>query len=223
MQLKCRALAVALAVVFLLFLSGLASAETQGWINNGVSLAVTRTVGFDFSWEGRYGSAVYYGTPFLRNLQIAPVYKLPANAYLTVRYKREEVTQSSFISHENRVTYEGGWKMRLAEDLAFDTRLRFESRNFEEETVQDHLRYRFRVRVTYKLRFQKLHIDPFIATEPFGDDKGSTEVFLNRNRFYLGAGIPVTEKVKLVASYIRQDTRDKDTIHIMNMGIMFKL
>ncbi len=213
-----------LAAITLVFLPATgAVAKDQGWINNSLSLGVTKKLTLKITQESRYAEAIYFGNPFFQNIQLGPVYKLPADFYVALLYKREIEEKSSLTSHENRVTYEGGWKRGVTDDLKFDARVRLESRDFEERVLEDHIRYRVRFRFTYRLETDKLKLAPFIATEPFGDDKGSTDDFVNRNRFYVGTGVPVSERVTLVVNYMRQDTKNKETIHALNTGIELKL
>ncbi|MBN2246064.1 MAG: DUF2490 domain-containing protein [Candidatus Aminicenantes bacterium] len=203
-------------LLLMLFLtSGLIiKAEDQGWINNEIKFNVNEKWDLAFSNEGRFNE-ITYQNPYLKNWQAGVLYSLPKNFYLGLRYKRETSDEVLFVLSENRVTLETGWKKRLGERLNFDLRFRTEIRDFEKELSDDHLRFRFRVRLTTSLKIGNLHLKPFIATEPFGDTL-SDEIF--RNRFYLGTSFVLSEKVDLIINYIRQDTKDKETVHILNTG-----
>jgi hypothetical protein len=156
---------------------------------------------------------------YLTNWQGGLVYDFAEKFYAAVLYKRENTRKTAFTLAENRFTLEGGWKTELRKDLTVDCRLRTEIRNFDDGLENNHLRFRFRIRFKSKLKIGKLNLEPFIATEPFADNLKNS-VF--RNRFYLGTYIVIRKNVKLNIGYIRQDTRDKETLQILNSGVDIK-
>ena len=193
-------------------------ADGQAWLNNSLSLKVTSDFSLKFTNETRYDEITFM-SPYLKNIQGGIVYKLPENFYLSLLYKRENTEYSYFTLSENRFTLESGWKTKFASHYDFDCRFRIEIRNYDKKLAKNHLRFRFRIRIVASFQIGSLKIKPFIATEPFGDTK---EDSINRNRFYLGSVFPLSEKVEFVLNYIRQDTKNKETIHIINSGINLK-
>ena len=164
--------------------------------------------------EGRYHEITYQNA-YLKNWQAGLLYTLPRDIYLCFRYKRETSDEILFILSENRFTMETGWKKNLTGSVKLDLRFKAEIREFEKDLADDHLRLRFRIRFMTAFNIGTLHLKPFIATEPFGDTLSNT-VF--RNRFYLGTAIVLSDKIDLIINYIRQDTKDRETIHILNTG-----
>jgi len=210
-------------ILLIVLATGTVLAEVDGWINNAVTLKVNEKFSLKATQEQRHAKPSYAGVPYLKNIQAGIVYKLPSSFYVAVLYKLENEDKGTFVGQENRITYESGWKTKLGKSLTFDTRVKLESRFYDQKSLEDHIRYRLRVRFTANTRVGQLKINPFIATEPFGDNKdASTDVFF-RNRFYAGFAFPVGDKIKLIANYIRQDTKDKDTLHILNTGIEVSL
>lgn len=189
--------------------------DAQGWINNSLSLAIDPHLSLLLTQETRYNEPTYMD-PYLKNWQGGLSYKLPHSLYLAAMYKRENVQKSDMRVAEDRVTLESGWKTGLGRGIGLDFRLRTEIRSFNWESEQNHLRFRFRIRLRTEILVGKLQLRPFVATEPFGDSIANT---VNRNRFYLGTGIVLQKNLQLTINYIRQDTRDKTTLHILNSGI----
>jgi len=206
--------AIYLFLFLFLILGSILMCEDQGWINNEISFNVNKNWDFAVSNEGRY-EEITYQNPYLKNWQAGIIYTLPRNLYLCFRYKRETTDEIQFISAENRFTLESGWKKDLSENLGFDVRFKAEIREFEKELADDHLRLRFRIRLTTAFNIGDLKLKPFIATEPFGDTLSNT---IFRNRFYLGTAIVLSDKIDLIINYIRQDTKDQEPIHILNTG-----
>lgn len=123
------------------------------------------------------------------------------------------------IYNENRFTLEAGWKTKVATKLDFDIRFRTEIREFQEEFQEDHLRFRLRLRLKTELNIGKLKLKPFIATETFGKTKIYT---VQKNRFYIGTMIPLSEHVEFGLSYIWLATRGAESIHILHSGLELK-
>lgn len=201
--------------LFLFLISGsIFMCEDQGWINNEISFNVNKNWDFAVSNEGRY-EEITYQNPYLKNWQAGVIYTLPRDLYLGFRYKRETTDEILFNLAENRFTLETGWKKNLTGTVKLDLRFKAEIREFEKELADDHLRLRFRIRFTTAFNIGGLNLKPFIATEPFGDTLSNT---IFRNRFYLGTAIVLSDKIDLIINYIRQDTKDQETIHILNTG-----
>jgi len=211
----------ALALLLILFITSgmLIIGEDQGWNNNEIKFNINENWDISLTNEGRFYE-ITYQKPYLKNWQAGVLYSFPKNLYLGFRYKRETSDEALLVLSENRFTLETGWKKRLSDKLNFDLRFRTEIRDFEKELSSDHLRFRFRIRLTTSVKIGNLHIKPFIATEPFSDTL-SDEVF--RNRFYLGTSFVLSEQIDLIINYIRQDTKDKETIHILNTGFNIEI
>jgi uncharacterized protein DUF2490 len=189
-------------------------ADGQGWLNNSATFKIDARWSLKLTNEARHHEVTFKDS-FLKNWQAGLVYRLPRNFYASVLYKRESTDKPLFVLAENRFTLETGWKTGLAENWDFDWRFRTEIRRYDDERADNHLRFRLRVRLRTQLRIGTLTIKPFIGTEPFGDTLVDG---INRNRFYLGAVFPMGEHAGLVINYIRQDTKDKETLHIINSG-----
>jgi len=193
-------------------------ADGQGWINNSLSISLDARFSLLLTQETRFHEPTYMD-PYLKNWQCGLSYKLPKNFYLAAMYKREHVQKPELRIAEDRVTFESGWKTGLSEAVSFDCRFRTEIRSYDQEVEQNHLRFRMRIRLRMEMNIGKMRLRPFIATEPFGDSKADT---INRNRFYLGTGIILNNNFELTINYIRQDTRGKETLHILNSGVQLK-
>lgn len=207
-----------ISIVLILLLSFVAlSADDQGWINNSMTLKLGEksNISFKLTNEIRYHELTYMN-PFLHNWQGGFVFKLKNNFYLAAAYKRENEQKTDFILFENRFTIEGGWKIKLTEKLSFDVRFRNEIRRFDKELSENHLRFRMRFRVKGSQKIGEITFKPFIGIEPFADNKVN-EVF--RYRFYLGTGVALTEHVGWVVNYIKQGTKDKESLDVINTGL----
>lgn len=194
------------------------SADDQAWLNNSLSFTISKNLNLKFTNEARYNEITYMD-PYLKNFQTGVVYKLPKSIYIAFLYKRENTKKTDYTLNENRYTFETGWEAKLGNNLNIDTRFRTEIRRYEKGLAINHLRFRFRIRLKTTLKIGSFQLKPFIATEPFGD---TIEDRINQNRFYLGTIFPLDEKVQFVINYIRQDTRNKETIHILNSGFNLK-
>ncbi len=193
-------------------------ADDQGWINHSATFKTYSNLNLKFTKETRCHH-ITYTDAFLNNWQGGIVYNLTKKIYLAALYKRENTVKSTYTLAENRFTLETGWKTRLTDHLDFDWRLKTEVRRYEKGLAENHLRFRLRVRLRSSLQIGALQLKPFIATEPFADTL-SDKIF--RNRFYLGTLFPLSKNVELVINYIRQDTKNKETIHILNSGFNLK-
>jgi len=190
------------------------SADDQAWLNNSLSFTISKNLNLKFANEARYNEITYMD-PYLKNIRTGLAYKLQKSIYISLLYRRENTKKANYTLSENRYTLETGWEAKLGNNLNIDTRFRTEIRCYEKDLAKNHLRFRFRIRVKTTLKIGSFQLKPFIATEPFGD---TIEDRINRNRFYLGTVFLLDEKVQFVINYIRQDTRNKETLHILNSG-----
>jgi hypothetical protein len=202
----------------LILFSSLVMGENQAWLNNSMSYKLNAKWTLKFTNETRYYELTYMD-PFLKNWQTGLQYGLFKNGYVAVLYKRENTKKTSYNLAENRVTLETGWKTNLGKSLNFDIRFRTEIRGFEKDLAENHLRFRLRFRFRTKMKIGKLQLKPFIGIEPFADTI-KDKIF--RYRFYAGSVFPLTKNVEWVLNFIRQGTKDKDTIDIINTGVSLK-
>ena len=193
-------------------------ADEQGWLNHSATFNISAEFSLKLYQETRC-QEITFMDPYLKNWQGGLVYHLPKNFYVAALYKHENVEKTIFTLTENRFTLESGWKTNLKKDLDFDYRFRTEIRRYNHGLAENHLRFRFRVRLKTIVSLGSLTIIPFIATEPFADTVTNK---INRNRFYLGAIFPLSEKAELIINYIRQDTKGAEAIHILNSGLDLK-
>ncbi|MFC2156329.1 DUF2490 domain-containing protein [Acidobacteriota bacterium] len=193
-------------------------ADGQSWLNNSATIRVAPRLSLKLTNESRFDEVFFSGL-FLRNWQAGGAISLPSNFYLAGLYKREGVDKPEFVLYENRYTLEAGWGGRLSGIFNLDWRFRTEIRNFAQNLSENHLRLRFRLRIRTRFRIGKIQFKPFIATEPFADNL-QKRIF--RNRFYLGTAVVLARNIDLIINYIRQDTRNKETIHILNSGFDIK-
>ncbi len=193
---------------------------SQGWLNNSATFSISPKWDFKLTQEIRCLD-VSYADPYMYNWQGGIIYKFPKNFTFGFLYKREHTDRENleFIADENRFTLQGTWKIGVVKDLDFDVRIKTEIREFDQESVDDHLRFRLRVRFKYNTHIGDLKLKPFIASETFGKSKVYT---IQRNRLYLGTYIPVSSKVEFLLNYIWLYTTGKESIHILNSGVDFK-
>lgn len=205
--------------LFLLSSSQILFADSsQAWLNNSATFSINPKWDFKLTQEIRCLD-VSYADPFMYNWAGGIVYGLPKNFYVGVYYKREHTDVLDILADENRYTLEWGWKTGLVKNLSFDFRMKTEIREFEQQAVDDHLRFRFRLRLKYKTQIGNFKITPFIASETFGKTKVYT---VQKNRFYVGTYLPVGSKVEFIISYLWLYTTGKESIHILNAGVDLK-
>lgn len=207
-----------IVILFPLINSILYADDGQAWLNNSITFKTTSDLSLKLTQEARYHEVTYMDS-YLHNWQGGLLYKLPKNFYVAFLYKRENTKKPNFNLAENRFTLESGWKIKIQKNLDFDCRFRTEIRRYDKDLSQHHLRFRLRIRLKGTIRVGDLQLKPFIGTEPFAD---TIKDSIFRNRFYLGTAIELSENADLIVNYIRQDTRDKQTIHILNSGIDIK-
>ncbi len=193
-------------------------ADSQGWLNNSLTFKINPKFSLRLSNETRCNELTYTD-PYLKNWQGGIVYNPGKNLYVSFLYKREDTKKTSYILHENRFNLESGWKLNLSKKVAFDIRFRIEIRRYEDDLAKDHLRFRLRVRVKTKMKIGQLELEPFIAMEPFADTIVD-EIF--RYRFYAGFVFPMGKHAGFVINYIRQGTKNKESINILNTGVELK-
>ena len=212
----CISVCLAVMVVYLTVTTLVA--DSQAWINNCLTFKINPNFSLRLSNETRCNELTYMGT-YLKNWQGGIVYNPSKNLYVSFLYKREDSKKTSYILHENRFSLESGWKVNLSKKAAFDIRFRTEIRGYEDDLAKDHLRFRLCLRIKTKMKIGQLKLDPFIAIEPFADTMVD-EIF--RYRFYAGFVFPMGKHAGFVINYIRQGTKDKESINILNTGVELK-
>jgi hypothetical protein len=195
-----------------------ANAENQSWLNNSLRISLKSKLILIFTHEFRNQEFTFMNH-YLANVQGGLEYGISENTYIAFLYKRENTKKTDYLLNENRYTLETGWKTKLGPDVNFDLRFRTEGRTYEHERADNHFRLRLRLRLTTEVELGDFTIKPFIATEPFGDTLTKT---IHQNRFYLGAAFPLGQHSTFVLYYLRQDTKAKEPIHILNAGFQLK-
>jgi len=206
-------------LLFWLVLSRMpANAENQSWLNNSLRISLKPKLILIFTNEFRNQEFTFMNH-YLANVQGGLEYGLSENTYISFLYKRENTKKPDFLLNENRYTLETGWKTKLGPNINFDLRFRTEGRAYEHERSDNHIRLRLRLRLTTQVKLGNLMIKPFIATEPFGDTLTKT---IHQNRFSFGASFPLGQHSTFVLNYLRQDTKNKESLHILNAGFQLK-
>ena len=203
--------------------AGELSAAAQGWMANSLSFRVSKQIKVRLCHESRYTEGASFGDPFLDGLQGGVTYTLPAKFFIGAIYRRENLHTLTSDYNENRVALEGGWAPGLFGDVRLYSRLRVESRHFEQPLLEDHIRIRARFGLAYNATFGKIRVAPFVATELFGDDRDHWDTYVNRNRFFLGMTFNLTDHLGLTANYVRQDTSGLPIVHAFNTGFSLSL
>jgi hypothetical protein len=218
MKTHVRIFAVPAVIVLVLAGSALLADDGQGWLNNSLTFKIDSRFSLKFANERRCNE-VTYTDPYLLNWQGGIVYNLSKKLYVSFMYKREDTKKTTYVQHENRYNLETGWKTSLSKKTVFDIRFRIEIREYEEGKAEDHLRVRLRLRIKSKMKVGQLEVEPFIALEPFADTRTDD---LNQYRFYAGFIFPMGKNVGFVVNYIRQGTKNKESLNILNTGFEFK-
>lgn len=193
-------------------------ADGQSWLNNSATFKIDSHWSLKLTNEARHNEVAFMDA-YLKNWQGGLVYNLPKSFYVAALYKRETSQKPAYVLSENRFTLESGWGTKLSGDWSLDFRFRTEFRQYEDDLADDCFRFRLRARLRAKLKIGALILKPFIASEPFAD---TLEDRINRHRFYLGTLFPMGEHAELMVNYIRQDTKGKEVVHILNSGINLK-
>ncbi len=193
-------------------------ADEQGWFNNTVSVKVSKEITLKITQETRNNELTMTDS-YLQNWSGGLSWAVNAKFYFAAAYHRETTKKSAYNLQENRYILEAGWKTSLAKNWNLDARLRSEIRIYEDDLAEDHLRLRLRLRLVHTMTIASLTIKPFLAVEPFANMK---EGEINSNRVYAGITIPLSKQLAMNINYIRQDTKDKDTLHILSSGFDLK-
>jgi hypothetical protein len=204
--------------IFILVLGQSVLADEQSWFKNTLDLSISSRIKAKFSQEIRHNELTFM-VPYLTNWEGGLDISLFKNLSISLLYRRQNEEKASYMLKENRFMIDVNWRKKLGQKFTFDARVRTEIRNFRESRVENHLRFRLRLRLRGKCKIGKLALNPFIAIEPFGD---TLKDEINRFRFYLGTVFPLGEHIGFLLSYIRQSTKDKETLHILNSGFQLK-
>ncbi|NOY22949.1 MAG: DUF2490 domain-containing protein [Acidobacteria bacterium] len=194
-------------------------AEGQNWSKNSITLKQPNGFSFHLVSEVKYRSWDWKDGVFKKNWVFGVGKKLGNGFSISLNYK-EELTRKSNGNDivERRPFVDVGWKQALKQRMAFDFRLRTEANQYIQPTKKDHYSFRFRFRLTGKTEVLSIHLEPYIAIEPFYDTLSDS---FRKYRFYTGAMVPLHPHVKLRVGYIRQDTRGTAPDHIFNTGLSF--
>jgi hypothetical protein len=204
--------------IFILVLGQLVLADEQSWFKNTLDLTLGSRVKAKLSQEIRHNEVTLMA-PYLTNVEGGLDVSLFKNLSISLLYRRQNEEKTDYMLKENRFMVDVNWQKKIGQKAAFDVRFRTEIRNFRESRAENHLRFRLRLRLGGKYKIGKLALNPFIAIEPFGDTLADE---INRYRFYLGTVFPFGEHVGFLLGYIRQGTKDKETLHILYTGFQLK-
>jgi hypothetical protein len=186
----------------------------QAWLINSATFKISSKISLKLTQESRH-LEITYAHPYLMSLHGGIVFNLIKNVHLASIYKRAHVEYQGTVYNEDRFILEGGWKTGVAKDLDFDLRFRTEIREYDVEALEDHLRFRLRLRLKTEFSIGELKLKPFIAAETFGKTKIYT---VQRIRLYLGTNFPLSDNVEFVLSYMWLATRHDESIHILVSG-----
>lgn len=200
-----------------------ALAADQAWMTNTLKISASKNFSLQFCHESRYAEGMSFGDPFLDGIQGGLTSKLPAKFYVGVLYRRENLQTQTLEESENRVAVQGGWTPGIFGGITLISRFRVESRYFEQNLIEDHIRFRAKVGFSYKAQFGRFSVAPFVATEVFGDDREHWGDYPNRNRFLLGTQIFLIDHMGVTVNYVRQDTKGRPIVHAFNTGINLSL
>jgi len=192
-------------------------ADGQAWISHSLDLKVSSVLTVGFQQEQRFNEVMIMD-PYLSNIEGRIAFKAGKRVQLALAFRREGQEKGEAVLRENRPFLDFSWVVFKNEKTTFDLRLRTEYRNYDADDGVDHWRFRLRLRLVTKATVGNIKINPFVAIEPFGDTKDDE---INRYRFYAGVTVPLTKNAGFVLSYIRQGTRNKETLDILATG--FKL
>ncbi len=192
-------------------------ADGQAWVSNSLDLKISPTFTVGFQQEQRFNEVTIMD-PYLSNIEARIAVKTGKRTQFALAFRREGQTKADSVLRENRLFLDFSWAVLKNKKTTVDLRLRSESRNFEANDGDDHWRFRLRLRLVTKMTVGGIRFDPFLAIEPFGDTKADA---INRYRFYAGVTVPLGKNAGFVLSYIRQGTRDKESLDILGTG--FKL
>ena len=209
---------ISLIPLLILLFSFELQADDQSWLNNSLQFSLNPKLNLIFTQESRNNELTFMDS-YLSNVQGGISYSIFSKTYVALLCKRQVSQKNGYMLYENRYTCEAGWKKGFDQRTIFDVRFRTEARTFADGNTEDHLRFRLRLRFTYKATWGSFRFRPFIATEPFGD---TLQNKIHQNRFYLGVIFPLSEKIVFSINYIRQDTSKKETLHILSSGFQLK-
>ncbi len=201
------------AVVFFGLALRSAASDGQAWFEDALTINVGNTWQLKGTHELRFDKTSYDET-LLQNFSVGLLRKLPWDTSLGVFYKREKERTSQGSRLEDRYFADVSWATDVARRASFDTRLRTELRTFRRGAANDVIRFRLRMRIRTRAPMGVLRVRPFAWTELFtGHDQPL------RNRFSAGTVFQINPHVGIVLSYIRQDTRGREALNIVNTGI----
>jgi hypothetical protein len=191
---------------------------SQAWFKNTATFTLSSRWNLKLSHETRNLDITFFN-PYKKNLAGGFVFHLPNNFYLSAVYKREHVEIQDITYNENRIIMEAGVETEVTKNLDLEIYFRTEIREFDEQFVEDHLRFRFRIMLITEMNLGKLKLKPYIGNETFGKTKIYT---VQKNRLYIGALIPLSKNVEFGLRYIWLSTRGAESIHILHSGFQLE-
>lgn len=215
MNRRISVIAVLSLGVFLLPAVQPLQSESQGWMSHSLSYQAGTRLTLSLSNEMRFEKPAF-SDRYLYNWLGMIAYRISGGFYAAAGYQLEKTKTLQFTLEENRIVFDVGWRKQIAKKLELGIRLRIESRKFDDDLAEDQMRFRLKVRLSTQLRPGSFTVRPFAAIEPFGDDKDKE---INRYRFYAGIIFPVSGNLGILVGYIRQATKNRETLHILNTGL----
>jgi hypothetical protein len=200
-----------------------AHAIDQGWMVNSIAFNATDRITLNVIQENRFSTFSYWSNHYLANYQLTAAYKFDRGFSAGCGYRRQDDEKAAYTSHENRYFIEGGWKTRLEGNVQFDARVMVESRNYEQEFIEDFMRYRARFRLTYKTAIGPVKLAPFMGSEIYCDNRETSATFVNRNRLYLGSDFPFHKHASFNTYYMRQDEKGRTSMTALIAGFQVKI
>lgn len=194
-------------------------AGDQNWTENSITLKRPDGYSFHLVSEVKYRSWDWNDGVFKKNWVFGIGKKLDHGFSISLNYKQELTRKNDGNDIvERRPFVDLGWKTGITANSAFDFRLRSEANQYIAKNKKDHYSFRFRFRLTGKTKLLGIHLEPYIAIEPFYDTVSDS---FRKYRFYTGTMIPVYTHIKLQIGYIRQDAQGKRPDNVFNTGLSF--
>lgn len=211
--------AVLILGVFLILAVYPLHGDSQGWITNSLSYKFGSRLTIVLSNEMRFETPGF-SDRYLYYLRGMIAYRMGGGFYAAAGYHLEKTETLQFTLEENRFVVDVGWNKRFAGKFHLGVRLRAENRSYDADLAEEHFRFRLKVKLSTHMNLGVLKIRPFIAVEPFGDTEDKE---INRYRVYAGAVFPVIRNVGIVLGYIRQTTKNRETLNVFNTGLKISL
>jgi Protein of unknown function (DUF2490) len=210
------------ACIFLLLISLLLpsgsflTADTRSWLSNSLTYRMNAITQLQLSNEFRFNDTLFSGY-YLQDWQIGIWLRVFKYFQIGAGYMQQHTKDMQYKLEENRWMIQAAWTPSISPVFQLACRFLAEGRQFEEQLLKDHFRFRLRILLNIDLKISSFNFHPYIGIEPFFDTiSNETRV----NRIYAGLRIPLQKWLSIKTGYIRQDQKNYDTIHIINTGVL---